>query len=495
MRDETPLDRALRLACLATIALTALACLPALFVPLGFAAEGDALDYRVPILKWMLRHHAYPGWPWTFVDDYPMLGELLMLPFFAAKQELARLVAIAAYFGAGAFGAGAGVELAAPARERRRELFLFLFASLLGLQPLLVQATHVMVDNVAACFALGALYFLLRRRSGLSAAFLGAALATRYTVWGAAPGALLALWRLEAGVPRAARFRLLARYAGIALLPVLPFLLRNLALNGNPVFPLLEGLFHGRAVSVYEGWGRGTGLLSLALFPYDLLYTNTFVKELFDTRTYSGGFYVYRLGGLFYLQLAACLALAASSPRRAKDALLGALRSPRAQAAALFGLGLFVVWWYGSQQLRFLGAALVLLNLALLLPLSRRAPRLALVAFALLPLLAVAAVEQEAWRIAFGNEESFRHSAYVESAERCFARAGVASTALVGFHDRDALNGYFDYDFVFLPGSNLALPSPHAPAADYIYSGIDFRPVPGYVPWPASKPCLLKRSP
>lgn len=194
---------------LAVVLLALLACLPALFVPLGLSAEGDAVDYRVPLLKWILRHHALPDWRWTFVDDYPLLGDLLMLPFVAVKPELARVVSITAYFAAAAFGAGVGVELSPPAA--RRPLFLFYFAGLLGLRPLVVPATLVMVDNVATAFALGALYFLLRRSYDRSAALLACALATRYTIWGAAPGALLAYWQLEK--PHAGR---LVRYAAIA---------------------------------------------------------------------------------------------------------------------------------------------------------------------------------------------------------------------------------------------------------------------------------------
>jgi hypothetical protein len=63
-----------------------LLALPAVLLPLGLRAEADAVDYRVPMLQWMLRHRTLPSWPWTPIDNYPMLGELLMLPLRACGR-------------------------------------------------------------------------------------------------------------------------------------------------------------------------------------------------------------------------------------------------------------------------------------------------------------------------------------------------------------------------------------------------------------------------
>lgn len=484
-RESTLLARALRFAPYVTIIAAFLACLPSLGIPFGLASEGDALDYHIPILKWMLRHHAYPNWSWTYADDYPMLGELLMLPFFAVKQELARLVAILAYFGAAFFAALIGAEfLPADRHGEKRQVRLFLFAGLLGFQPLLVQACQVMVDNLAACFTLGTLYALLRGRVAWAGGVLAAALATRYSAWGAAPAGFCALLVLRRGKPGFAREAFLFTF--LASLGALPFLIRNWVLNGNPVYPLLDSYFHGEPFTVMDRWGRGKGLTALLLFPYDLLYTHTFVRELFDTRTMPAGYFSYRLGFLTYLQMLGAAMFARAIPRTNPAVV---------RASAVFALGLFLFWWFGAQVLRYFGAGLALADAALLFLIAERASREIRLAFALAPILTIALVQGESWRIAFGREPAFRSSAFVASAESCFVRAGVPANAVMGWTSRDALNGYFDYDFVFLPPNELyrSLPGVPPPVADFIYSGIDFRLVPGYQPWPAVKPCLLRR--
>lgn len=482
-------------AALFTIAASLLAALPALLVPPGLSAEGDALDYRIPLLKWILRHGTYPNWPWAYVDDYPMLGELLMLPFFAVKAELARLVAIAAYAAAALFTALVGAELfPAEEKERRRAFLLFAGASTLGLQPLLVQSNHVMVDNIAAAFALASLWQLLRGRTVPAGLAMAGALATRYMIWGAFPGAVLAILVLRKGEKE--KWKHAAVFSALALLGAAPFLIRNTALNGNPVFPLLTSVFNGAPNATFTGWGRGTDPLSLLLFPFDLLYTNTFERELFDTRTYTGGFFVYKLGTLFYLQLAALGLLLATRGRALAAGAARAAGDPRVKAILLFGAAHFLVWFYGSQQLRFLGCGIALASVALLRALFALSPRPLLALLALLPLYNVAGVQSETWGIAFGGKEPFRDSGYVLSAARCFERAGIGPGAVVGFPNRDVTNGFFDYDFVFLPPNNLhiELPGfPPTPAPDFVYSGLDFSPRPGYEPWPREKPCLLRR--
>lgn len=70
-------------------------------------------------------------------------------------------------------------------------------------------------------------------------------------------------------------------------------MVRNYLVNGGHLF------FPVDVPHVMEKWGvldygRGRDLLSFLLLPFDLLYTNTYVKGIFD----------YTLGKLFYVQLA-----------------------------------------------------------------------------------------------------------------------------------------------------------------------------------------------
>ncbi len=495
MKKETPLDRALYLACVGVIALAFLSCLPSLFVPIGFLAEGDALDYRLPIMKWILRHGSYPSWSWTFVDDFPMLGEFLMLPFFALKPEFARIVSIFAYMGTAAFAGGVAAEIL-PSRRlaQKHSFFLFAFACTLGFQPLLVPADHVMVDNIANCFALCSLWLLLRGKLRTSALVLGAALATRYMIWGAAPGALFAVLWLNKNNP--AKWKQAALFTALASLGALPFLIRNAILNGDPFYPLLNGILYGQQLEGFAGWGRGRNLKSLLLFPYDLLYTHSFVHSLFDTKAPAGHFFEYKLGYLFYAQTAALLAVLTLRAGSFLSFARAACADRKTQAVVLFALTHFLFWWLGSPQIRFFGATLALLNVALLYPLFTRLPKGALVLLALLPIVAIASVRQEAWKIAAGKQESLSQSGYVMSARRCFERAGVQPGSLLGFTSRDVINGFFNYDFVYLPPGNLHHERPGAspaPVPDYIYSGLDFSDREGFSRWPEDKPCLLKR--
>jgi len=492
---ENSTDRALFLASLATFAFAILANLPSLVVPAGLSAEGDALDYRIPMLKWMLRHGSFPNWNWTFVDDYPMLGELLILPFFSLREEWARIVPIFAYLGTGFFAALIGRELLISANDKRKKSFFFFFslASILGLQPLLVQANHVMVDNIAAAFALGSLFFVLRGRIVLAGLFMAGALGTRYMIWGAAPGALAALlWSRRPG-----KWKEAVQFTLIASLGAMPFLVRNVLLNSNPFFPLLNGVFNGVPIPVFDGWGRGKGFFDLLLFPFDLLYTNTFVREIYDTKTLSGGFFVYKVGTLFYTQLVGFLAAAAIAPKRFFGSLARIARDERAQMVLIFAFFQFFFWWFGSQQLRFLGCSMALLNLYLLHFLFSQISKRILCLFALAPILSIAAVQQETWKIAFGTKESFRRSGYVMSAERCFSRAGLEAHHVIGFPSRDVVNGFFNNDFVFLAPNNLHIASQSQsgePIPDFIYSGLDLSDRPGFIRWPQEKPCLLKRT-
>lgn len=478
------------------IAAALLAALPALLVSPGLSAEGDALDYRIPLIRWMIRHASYPSWPWAFVDDYPMLGELLILPFLAIKTELARLPPILGYAACGLFTALIGRELL-PERSanRRSQFFLVAFACTLGFQPLLVQSNLIMVDNIATAFTLASLWLLLRGKTKAAGLAMAAALATRYTVWGALPGGIIALLLLHRKGPQPGKKALV--FASLALLGALPFLARNTILNSNPFFPLLTGVFNGAPLSTFNGWGRGTDLLSLLLFPFDLLYTNTFSLALFDTRSSPHHPFTYKLGAPFYLQLCTMLVISSTMLRRSREGASQAIASPQVQAILAFALCQFLFWFFGSQQLRFLGAPLALAGLLVLRFLFAVAPPPVLAFLVLLPLYNIAQVQAESWQIAFGKKEPFRESGYVQSAFRCHEHAGVEASAVVGFSSRDVTNGFFSNDFVFLPPNNLALSLPGfppPPAPDYIYSGLDLSPREGYRPWPRQKPCLLKRN-
>lgn len=491
--DKSFWDRALHLACVLTVVAAFVACLPSLGVPIGLSAEGDALDYHLPLIRWIVRHHSYPNWNWTFEDDFPLLGELLMIPFFLVKTEFARIVSIAAYFGTAWVTGEIAAEIAKEkSRDEIKELRFFVFACVLGFQPLLVQACHVMVDNVANVFALYALLELLRGRAFKAGIAQTLALNTRYTVWGSLPAAAAAYLFL-AKREKQNRARDLAAFLAVSLAGITPLLVRNALLNGNPVYPILDGLFHGIPYNGPGPWGRGKDALSLLLFPYDLFYTNTFDHDLFDTKALPGGGpYGYHLGFLTYVQLVALALLLKLNFENLNWREF--FRRPVIRANAVYAVVAFAFWFAGIQILRYYGFGLALLNLAILYPLATRASKGARAALVLLTVPAIAYAQAETWKIAFGSEKSFREQPYVQAAFDCFQRARVPKDALVGWTTRDGLLGYFDYDFVFVPPHDLyrQLPGTSPPKPDFLFSGMAMDPHPGYEAWPKEKPCMQK---
>lgn len=465
-------DQLLQLAGLAVMATAFLLALPSLLVPLGLPIEGDAVDYRVPLIRWALRHHSYPNFSWAMVDDYPALGELLMLPLFALFPSLARLVPLAAYFGLGVAGGFIAVTLdRGRSGLSRAALFWAGAAWTIAFRPVALQSNVLLVDNLASCFFLfSALYAVrgLAVAAGLAAA---AALATRYNVWGSAAALpLLVCYFAPAGKKAVAALH----FCSIACLGALPFMVRNFFLNGgHPFFPVdapqlmvSSGLFD---------YGRGRDLLSLLLFPFDLLYTNTFVRGFFD----------YTVGKLFYLQ---AFAVAASALRgRAKERLRCGWHAP---SLALWSIALvhFLIWFQSSQQLRFLVPSLMVLNLGMFVLLARRVGALALAGLTLLGALSVLSVQRDSIAIAFGRMVSPFEASRARAVD-CIGRAGVGGEALASPH-RDGFLGFIENDFYFLPGHPYHVPGAEAPAPKWVYAQ---EPMEGYEPWPREKPCLQKR--
>lgn len=488
-------SRGISLACIAVILFAFCAMLPSFFIPYGLPHEGDALNYRIPILKWVLRHATYPNWSWSFVDDYPSLGEILILPFFAIKENLGRIVPMLAYMANGLFAGLIAIELFANvSKVSAHEIFLFVFAGVLGLHPLLLQSNVLMVDDIASCFALGTLYFLIRGNLKNSTIFLGLTLATRYTLWGCLVGALLASLRIHFSAPR----RNLQKVFFITLLALLgaaPFMIRNLIVNHNPIFPLLSEWFNGQETFNFGSWGRGKGPIALLLFPYDLLITNTFKVTLFDSNIDYHDFFIFTVGYLFLLQLIAAIVAFGMALQKNVASLRRRILEPKIQATLIFFVAHFFYWWLGSQQLRFFVLELILILIFILYFLYSRLPRPISMLFVLVNLLSIFYVHQESWLVAFGKKEAYYDTAYVRTYRDCLARVNPQKSEVIGHNRADTFLGFFDYDFVFLkPNIYFTSPKdlPH-PMPDYIYDDIGLKEIRGYEKWPAEKPCLFKK--
>lgn len=456
-------DQILRLAALGVIAASVILALPSFLIPLGLPPEGDAVDYRIPLIRWMLRHGSYPNWDWSMVDDYPMLGELLMLPLYGIHPSLARLVPFVGFLGLGLAGGllfrhvtGSGLE--------KRTLFLLGMAFTLTLRPLAIQSNLLMLDNFASMGFLMALYFAFERRPAISGFFAAIGLATRYTIWPMAPLLPLAfLW----SSPKGEKVRKFVVFGSIAALGCLPFMIRNWIVNGNPIFPLGdEAAMSSVAASNY---GRGKDILSLILLPWDLLYTNSFVEGIYD----------YTLGKLFYLQILAC-AIAWKG---------WALWREQEKFKKYFALAvLFTLAWFATaQQMRFLVPALVVFTLAMLIP-ALKLPTYLLTSLVLLSVFSSLSIQKDSVLMAVGKRDSI-FADEARGAEDCFVRAGVKDSP-IGYVRRDGMLGFFDRDFVFLSEHPYGLPSQFDREVSWIYTK---KPREGFELWPKENPCLLRR--
>jgi len=461
-------ERVLRASAFFVIVAAIALALPSLMVSLGLPPEGDAVDYRIPLVRWILRHQALPNWSWSVVDDYPNLGELLMLPFYWLYPSLARLVPIAGYVGLGLSG---GLILASWNSHlplRQSTLVALGAAWALALRPVAIQSNLLMIDNLASAFLLGSLALLLRKSIKLSALLAAAAMATRYTTWVSAGFiAILCFW-YSTPLERKKNF---ITFCLIASLGPLPFMIRNFLLNhAHPFFPLDSP--SALAIVPYGNYGRGKGLLDFLLLPWDLLVTNTFVTGFFD----------YTVGKLFYLQLGAVVCF-------------GRRYWPAARSRKVFFYSLafagahLVAWFFTSQQLRFLVPTLVIFGIWMLSMLLEARAFLLVAALSFMGFFSVLSVQKDSIRMAFFDYPVTFASSF-QNARACFVRANIDSEPL-GLVQRDGILGFFDMDFFFLLGHPYGIPSEEIISPRWIYS---LEPRAGYEPWPKSDPCLLRKT-
>ncbi|HUU56918.1 MAG TPA: glycosyltransferase family 39 protein [bacterium] len=204
------------------------------------------------------------------------------------------------------------------------------------------------VDHYAMLYAGAALFFYfapgagddadLRRRRWAVGIFLGATLAIKYTsVY--VLGAFLPVFVYDLA-RRRLRWRDAAVVLAVAFAFVVPWLVKAYAERGNPVFPLLYGVFGGRDFSPEQArrliaWQHNIGA-GRAWYDYLLLPYRISVGADFDYRDFAG---VYLP---FLIPLAA----------------LGVFLFRRAGRLAAFAWGFVACWSLGPQQLRFLDAGL-----------------------------------------------------------------------------------------------------------------------------------------
>jgi hypothetical protein len=245
--------------------------------------EHDENVYHLLLPKLYLQSHTLTALPWSLGANMPHLVDLsYVLPTafggFTAAKVFALGFMLWTFVGMAPFG-----------RAMLGPMGPGILAILYLSGPIIQYHFGLAyVEPIISALLLGAVLCLYRfwtegRRSDaiLLAAFAGAACASKYTVW----PLTLVLFGLVAIAPgpdgRRAGWRLLPLLFGVAAVFVLPWLVKNAVITGNPIYPnapgLLGGTYWSETLSVQfqheMGYGRGAerDWLRYAGLPYHLV--------------------------------------------------------------------------------------------------------------------------------------------------------------------------------------------------------------------------------
>jgi hypothetical protein len=304
----------------------------------------DALVYHVNLPKIYTQASQVVRLPHNVYANMPHNGEILYTLFYGVAGEAGAKLAYLLL----TLGAGAAVYALARRFTGRRPALVAAAAFLV--QPLILDPRVVAnIDTPMAMMFMAAVLIALDADParglrpfiglGLVAGFM---LGMKYTA--IVPGLALLL-PLVAG-PHKPSARGIALAAGLAVAVLAPWLAKNQVFMGNPVYPVLEGLFDGRYWDTVQaerlaawqrGMGMGRGFQDYILLPFRLTFLG---KPAMDYSRFDGMLNPAILG-LFPLVFIR---------RRRTTMLLAAM----ALAAAVF-------WALTSQQMRFLIPALALM--------------------------------------------------------------------------------------------------------------------------------------
>ncbi len=303
----------------------------------------DALTYHLAVPKAYADAHGFIYLPYNIYSSMPMGGSLFYLwPYLWDGLITAKASHLVV------------TVLALSLTYRLARIWLSQFyAALAAALVLLTSPVMVVIggahnDHFQVLFAVAALYIYfewVRRDGGATrrpwlafGLFLGAALAVKYSAY-AVTAAFVPVWIYDI-VRRRVRLSRVLIFLGVAFLVVAPWLVKAYVERGNPVFPLFYNVFDGRGFTGEQAerlmaWqmemGRGRGISDFALLPYRIS-----VEADVGYGAFSG---IYLP---FLLPLAA----------------LAALFFRRAGGLVAYGWLYLAAWFFGPQQLRFLGAAL-----------------------------------------------------------------------------------------------------------------------------------------
>lgn len=370
----------------------------------------DALVYHLALPKLYLLEGRWVPTPTNLFGGFPMHTHALFAWALALGDE--RWAALVHW----SFGVGAAALFAGAAARAPHRFGGALAAAVFLSSPVVVFAlSRPGVDISTACYTLAAVVWVARaldeapRARGVwlwAGVLVGWTLGVKYTnlpaglLWG------LALWRLK--LPRPS----LARFAVGAALAFSPWLVKNLAGYGNPLFPFLQSWFgpsgfliNGPALNA-DAWGR----------PWDRVLAGQWAlpfQWLLHpwTLTLAGRTEFDFLGPLFLMGL---------------PLLLFVRRDGAARRWPLWALGaVWCGWWLFSSMPRFFLGGLVLLAFLFGEAVSRVAARRARWALALAVLWAAMGPLVRAF---YGLSQDVGWAHLAAGANRDAARARPAGT-------------------------------------------------------------------
>jgi 4-amino-4-deoxy-L-arabinose transferase-like glycosyltransferase len=307
----------------------------------------DALTYHLAVPHEYAAAHGFVYLPYNTYSSMPLGGTMFYL-WGILWDGLT--CANASYFVVSLLAVAVAYRLA---RLWLAQFYAAAAAALIFFSPVFfVVMPGAHVDHYAILYAGAALYFYFapgedgeaRRRRWAVGIFLGATLAIKYT----------SIYVLGAFVPvfiydlarRRLRWREAAVILAVAFAFVLPWLIKAYVERGNPVFPLLYGVFGGRDFSPEQArrliaWQYNIGA-GRAWYDYLVLPYRISVTADLDYHAFAG----------VYLPFLVPLAV------------LGIFLFRRAGRLLAFAWVYFACWSLGPQQLRFLDAGLGVLAVA-----------------------------------------------------------------------------------------------------------------------------------
>jgi len=280
----------------------------AIVIALTPPIAGDVLIHHLAIPKLWLMNGGFYETKWADFSYYPMnLNLLYMIPLYFKNDIVPNFIHMA-------FGIGTAWLIYIYLNSKFNSIAALLGVLVFASTPIVLRmSTVAYVDLGLTFFTTGSVLAFIHWRTGgykeikwllISSIAMGLALGTKYNAliaWMFLSSAIVFLYARETGAQwRAIRYGIV--FFLISLIVFSPWLIKNLFLTGNPLYPLFAGLFNsgvnniipdGSIISVVPGNAK-MGMFQLR----EMLYGETFwetllipIRFFFQGQDYSGRYF------------------------------------------------------------------------------------------------------------------------------------------------------------------------------------------------------------